>query len=300
MKSGGNYQRGNPRQSNVEFDTYLNQLLDSGSENVKSRVYVRSHLSPALPQLFKFVDNWLSERNKDQNGLKSKEFWQCFIGQIGFYIYEDTLESLRGGKDTVFTITPTANGSPSPSLRLDKIASKDHVVIHRQDIPKPRCETNIANSNCGIYENWVNLSATEYLADDRSVHAFRRKNYGVKETGTRIRHRFLFSIDEIWNVLNRQTDSTMDHGIALILTGGGVKAAYQTRLIDQLYNQDYLVNAVTESRLPEGQFGTLPVKHVIGTSGGALLWAFVAAIKNEDKPLALSKLLWQKSVNNGD
>jgi hypothetical protein len=65
--------------------------------------------------------------------------------------------------------------------------------------------------------------------------------------------------------------------MALVLTGGGVKAAYQTRLIDYLYGSGRLFNDVPA----EAATIAAKVDYVIGTSGGALLGIFVSALNNK-------------------
>lgn len=93
--------------------------------------------------------------------------------------------------------------------------------------------------------------------------------------------------------------------LALMLPGGGVKAAYQSRLVDALYGRHLLINrlAAEAEALPSApaaslsgsgdEDGGLPVDYVIGTSGGALLGFFVARL-GPDGPWNLSDILWKR------
>lgn len=97
-----------------------------------------------------------------------------------------------------------------------------------------------------------------------------------------------FMVDEVMQLLRQQKRSTSDGEIALVLPGGGVKAAYQTRIMDELYKHHYLTNAAVAD---PNDLSTLAVRNVIGTSGGALLGYFVSQLREE--PLELFDILWQ-------
>jgi len=99
--------------------------------------------------------------------------------------------------------------------------------------------------------------------------------------------------------------------LALMLPGGGVKAAYQSRLVDALYGHHLLINrlaagdeAPSASRAVRAANGVgpggegLPVDYVIGTSGGALLGFFVARL-GPDGPWNLSDVLWKRPLHAG-
>lgn len=80
--------------------------------------------------------------------------------------------------------------------------------------------------------------------------------------------------------------------LALVLPGGGVKAVYQSALLDELYGRALLRNSLSSA---QGRYATsLPVDAVVGTSGGALLGYFVARL-GEGGPWNLSKVLWERS-----
>jgi len=76
------------------------------------------------------------------------------------------------------------------------------------------------------------------------LQRFAGRNYVSESIGWRTRFLFAFNLEELRGLLRRHEprDPGEDDGIALVLTGGGVKAAYQTRLIDHLYGNGFLRN----------------------------------------------------------
>lgn len=101
---------------------------------------------------------------------------------------------------------------------------------------------------------------------------------------------FGFTADEAVRLL-RQDQATSGRGeLALVLPGGGVKAAYQSRIVDELYRQGYLRNFQVE-----GAGDPLKVRYVIGTSGGALLGFFVSQL-GSGGPWNLTDILWKRDV----
>jgi predicted acylesterase/phospholipase RssA len=96
-----------------------------------------------------------------------------------------------------------------------------------------------------------------------------------------------FTVDESIRLLRQQQRDSTDKFLTLVLPGGGVKAAYQTRILDALYGNDLLRNEHA------GDSGNaLTVRNVIGTSGGALLGYFVAQLGSKAVPLF--DVLWNK------
>ncbi|MEM7480000.1 MAG: patatin-like phospholipase family protein [Acidobacteriota bacterium] len=94
---------------------------------------------------------------------------------------------------------------------------------------------------------------------------------------------FSFTLGESMDLLR----GSQNRRLALVLPGGGVKAAYQSRLVDALYGEHWIHNS--ESRPLNGN--SLPVDTVVGTSGGALLGYFVARL-SEHSSFDLATLLW--------
>ncbi|MDX1999622.1 MAG: hypothetical protein SF066_18025 [Thermoanaerobaculia bacterium] len=92
---------------------------------------------------------------------------------------------------------------------------------------------------------------------------------------------FRFTVDEALRLFSRREDSRL----ALVLPGGGVKAAYQTTWLDVLYRQKRLQNR------GDGDADRLDVDLVTGTSGGALVGYFAARL-GETGPFDLTERLW--------
>jgi len=104
------------------FEQFLNQLLVASNKPHKPTIYLPSHLSPALPQLFEYVATWLGDR------VTNSQFWENFINQIGFYIHNDTLDALhqRSADEPIFVITPVkACSEQMPSICLKKSGTMD-------------------------------------------------------------------------------------------------------------------------------------------------------------------------------
>jgi len=103
-----------------------------------------------------------------------------------------------------------------------------------------------------------------------------------------------FRLDESIRLLKQNRAVSEQASLAVLLPGGGVKAAYQSTLVDLLYGRSYLVNTRLLDPRPSGateRHSPLAVEHVIGTSGGALLGFFVAQL-GESGPFDLSDRLW--------
>lgn len=103
---------------------------------------------------------------------------------------------------------------------------------------------------------------------------------------------FSFTADEVIRLLRQDQVTSNREALALVLPGGGVKAAYQSRIVDELYRRRYLQNARVETP------GPLEVQYVIGTSGGALLGFFVSQL-GEDGPFNLTDILWKRDPAKG-
>lgn len=101
---------------------------------------------------------------------------------------------------------------------------------------------------------------------------------------------FGFTLDEAFRLLRQDQATSGVADLALVLPGGGVKAAYQSTVVDALYQRGYLKNfkaAATPGSEP------LDVQYVIGTSGGALLGFFVSQL-GEKGPRELAHILWHR------
>ena len=113
------------------------------------------------------------------------------------------------------------------------------------------------------------------------------------------RRSFAFRVGEALRLIAHAQREEGCEKLALVLPGGGVRAAYQSVLVDRLYGTDgapasgpLLVNRradPTQCRPPAG--GAMPVDYVVGNSGGALLGFFVSRLGDGDRR-RLSDLLW--------
>ena len=110
---------------------------------------------------------------------------------------------------------------------------------------------------------------------------------------------YAFTVDEALHLIREQQRSSTDRNLALVLPGGGVKAAYQTDIIDELYAHRYLMNEAVAPITADPT--ALPVRTVIGTSGGALLGYFVSQLPA--KSIELFNILWvpdNRVLTSGD
>ncbi len=127
---------------------------------------------------------------------------------------------------------------------------------------------------------------------------------------------FPFTLGEIMRLLHQNQNKTGKKDFGLVLSGGGVKSAYQTKLIDHLYKNNYVQNIVQNKNQsqekdskntvsnPEKPINVkkdaknnskkpIDVKYVLGNSGGALLGMFVSAQPRNSNELGkLSSVLW--------
>lgn len=142
---------------------------------------------------------------------------------------------------------------------------------------------------------------------------------------------FAFRVGETLDLIDFHQRISSRSRLSLVLPGGGVKAAYQSRVLDALYgltendppflqnvlargapaalprpgtHRDDLVFAAAGSPLAPDPGGAAPaaeplaIDSVVGTSGGALLGFFVARL-SADSPGELSKILWQPGSDRG-
>ena len=94
---------------------------------------------------------------------------------------------------------------------------------------------------------------------------------------------FDFTVDEIMALLRQDQENSGQQRLALVLPGGGVKAAYQSRLLDQIYGEGWLANPPRDQRTAPGKSPPLQVETISGTSGGAMVGAFAARSKADRK-----------------
>lgn len=258
----------------ADFDVQLAELVRTmtGPEPVDAAVHLPSHLSDAVREL----DGRIRKISGNEPGALDA-------------VMENFLERLRFG-----------DASSGAALRLT-LAEVDggplshFFVLRRLALPatvEPGASLPLTLQEETRFLDYL-AGAPARVPKDSKLARFAAGNYQHADAGWRNRFRFEFSLDELNAILRSHVrDSQEDNGIALVLTGGGVKAAYQTKLIDELYKSGYLYNRLAPpDQLPPH---AVPVNYVVGTSGGALLGIFVASLDGSRAYPDLSTRLWHK------
>ena len=250
------------------------------------RLALTSHLSTGgflrpVSQTAAWLADRLAAATLDADGDEAKEltdrFWTAFFNHARFTLDGTLAEGAGSGKlvEIAADAVP-AGASAAPAYR-------DHLVITARAADSifsghafPRPAVELAPALAATFER------------DPSPAAFRpmlapEPYFGVRTFG--------FTVDETVGLLRQHQTTSGRARLALVLPGGGVKAVYQSQLVDSLYGNGYLKNALT-TRGPRPDASPLDVDFVIGTSGGALLGYFVARLA-ENGPWNLSQVLWQ-------
>jgi hypothetical protein len=277
----------------ARLDEWLTTLL-AGRDGPQVNVELGSHFSPAFARFVADVNRWLDQRPAEQR-KHAVRVWNELVKQLRFTVHgEPRVDPSRSGGLT-FMLLEGRDCQRAPTVHcLSEAELGDVFVVRRQALPPhlstgtdtPRADGGEAN-----FLDWLR-DAKNLPRDGRELGSFASGNYVAESTGSRARYRFLFTLDELRSILRPIDPPGEGDAIALVLTGGGVKAAYQTKLIDHLYGSGYLRNTIAVAR--SDSTGALPVKYVIGTSGGALLGVFVAAIRDGQKDLNFSDRLWRR------
>ncbi|HYX24706.1 MAG TPA: hypothetical protein VFC23_11180 [Thermoanaerobaculia bacterium] len=227
---------------------------------------------------------WLGERLKEAKlkadaGRRLEDaFWSAFFDHARFTL-DGTLA--EGRAPASGSIEIAAEEVPAGSVPGPR--SEDHLVI-AAGVAAPIFEAG------RLHPPDVALppELKAMLERDPAPAAFRslltpEPYFGVRTFG--------FTVDESLGLLRQHQKSSGKAQLALVLPGGGVKAVYQSRLVDALYREGYLKNALTRAA-PRPEAKPVDVDFVIGTSGGALLGYFVARLA-EHGPWDLSQVLWE-------
>jgi predicted acylesterase/phospholipase RssA len=287
----------------------------------KETILLSSHLSPSVPYLIRYATHWTERQELDDDAREA--FYAAVLKAIRFgkpvqqgdvrenpatYQLVDEIVRLGGAP------LPEAVNELKPDLALN-LALLEHIVVRkrvfmassdlRRTIAEARDQSsaNSASQKKAERVKDVALFADTRLSEDAlgpTLTKFREDNYRRIQFGTVTQRHFRFTIPELWSLLEgvRARDDDGNSRLALVLTGGGVKAAYQTSMIDYLYDARRLVNPGGKEPRPEH---AQQVDFVIGTSGGALLGVFVAAMDeafnqariSSDKN-RLTNILWKE------
>jgi predicted acylesterase/phospholipase RssA len=273
------------------------------------RIVLASHLStPGFLDPVLATANWLQQRLKILKGDKAavkERFWKAFFDHARFAIDCDSMDKVPKPGARSCWEPPISEARPGPieivypgesALREELAGSpwarpaggtgfREHFVIagaKADEIFKP----DELKRAIPTYRRELLALFGERSADSPPMPAFESMLDPEPLLGVRT---FGFTVDEILRLL-RQDQRTSPPGLALVLPGGGVKAVYQSRIVDDLYGKGYLRNFAAKARSGEDP---LEVQYVIGTSGGALLGYFVSQL-GPGGPPDLTGILWKR------
>ncbi len=251
-------------------------LLDSLREDRSTvPIVVDSHLSDGLIQLVEATAGWL-----EAGGGADLELWRRFRDRLRFAGVPSPAGDGPGARPARFEVVRVVDrggdrgfaGCADPmSECLGAGAQTDLLVARRAGLPGA-----LAAAGCEPVSapGWQDRLPAAW-APDHPMRVFLARNLEPHQRGFLTRRHYRFTLDEIWSILREEGSGGGAEGLSLVLTGGGVKAGYQTELVDQLYRRGYLYNRLAEE---PAERRALRVDSIVGTSGGALLGVFVAAI----------------------
>ena len=293
------------------------QEVWNAAKTPRYRIVLASHLS-TLGFLDPVRDTaaWLEPRlDRIEDGKEREDrrerFWEAFFEQARFAIGCDSLETEGAGSCWEL---PKSEEPPWPVEILypgEAVLRRDEEARARPRAGRRYRERLVMAGNTAdeIFsrpgpDNDVPFHKPAPLTELEEIFAERKNDRPGPDTrplrpfepilepeplfGVRT---FGFTADEAVRLLRQDQTTSNREALALVLPGGGVKAAYQSRIVDELYRHRYLKNSQvgTPGPLP----GPLEVQYVIGTSGGALLGFFVSQL-GEDGPFNLTDILWKR------
>ncbi|HEU4531429.1 MAG TPA: hypothetical protein VFR59_09585, partial [Steroidobacteraceae bacterium] len=322
-------QQGTTPQGQASFENLFKRVRDDTAE--PPTVLLPHHLSAAVDHLL-----WRAAVFADEQELTASEREQFFTRLTQGIAFRQLLPpDAIPHADFEYVDTP---GAPEDDPWVTR--DREVLVIHRHVISSfPQLQRTIAavqvDAAAAATEGrlgWLGEPGKEKGV----LAAFYADNYKLHQYGSISRRYFRFTIPELWaflegDVAAARIEGSLQGGLALVLTGGGVKAAYQTRLVEELYRTKRLRNSTVkpaadaapvtgvdastggtngdearatpvpqstpaEAGTPER---TQEVNYVIGTSGGALLGIFVSALDDQvlarlsqSGEAALTSVLW--------
>ena len=329
--SGHQWLPGNTEEDLEAFRTQLWRTAKgevSEGEGPRYRIVLASHLSTTgfLDPLLDTA-KWLNDKLKGPAGNEElrERFWQAFFENSRFAIDCDALAPERPLAERSCWELPKAEEQKGEGP-VEILFPGESALRHERGWAYARAESGSGSSgnagnagNAGNYREHLVIAGpeTESIFDGsaafqpaRPARSLELKAlFGDAKTGTPpaaflpiLRpeplfgvRTFGFTVDEIVRLLHQDQTTSERAELALVLPGGGVKAAYQSRIVDDLYSRGYLKNfRVRDSRNRK----PLDVRYVIGTSGGALLGFFVSQLR-EDGPEGLTDILWKKDARRG-
>ncbi len=285
--SGG---ESDPQVTRSKFDMLLKEIGTESNTNAR-KILVDSHLSSTFPVLLSYVADRAEFLNIDVDAENGR-FWTSFFSVLEFkisdeHIRDDNLVATVRGPDSRDGVDLRLTG---PDTFFQDVFVYD--AGFGQELFGDPVEIQTTRFRMTAIQEWLlggSLGATR--PGNGVVGDYLDLNFSVHEAGFRKQRHFRYTLNEIWTIMHEAGNDSA----ALVLTGGGVKAAYQTRLIDYLYGKSYLTNTSNLPQEPQS-IEPLTIDYIIGTSGGALLGLFVAAI-DEARNLDLTRRLWWVSEN---
>jgi predicted acylesterase/phospholipase RssA len=294
--------RGSRTADGSAADVYDRFILALGRTDEAPSVSIRltSHLAAGLPLLIEYTQSRL-ETLAGEPGLSVAHFWTRFLDGLSFaddrpgageeadLVVRTRLAELTcpGVAQDVLLVPTCDSGRPGYRDVLVYSPKAGRVLFAgREGAPAPEFGRNIIG-------RWLDgmLDARSH-PESVPLQTFLDANFGLHEIGFSKRRHFRFTLAELWDQFALAGTASGDAPFALVLTGGGVKAAYQTGMIDHLYGTGLLSN-----RKPPPGDDAIAVDYVVGTSGGALLGIFVSAI-DEPAGLDLTQALWRNEAED--
>lgn len=289
-----------------QLGDFMRSLLE---EPDRKTLWLPSHLSPTVPFVIDYAAGWA--KGAELSVEARETLFAALIKAIHFgdrRVVEPD-KPTRAGDSYHLVDDPYTRGAREPRAAhefeaqipapyvSDKIIVRKQVFLGMRELRE--LVAQVARQERPAPPESIPLFAENLIAEKElgeQIANFRESNYRRAQFGPVSQRHFRFTIPEMWWLL-RSADEDPNAPLALVLTGGGVKAAYQTRMIDYLYGHSRLYNAGTR---PERWDISQRVNYVIGTSGGALLGIFVASMNDKvvdarkKDERVLTPILWRE------
>jgi predicted acylesterase/phospholipase RssA len=243
------------------------------------------------------IQRWLDSRSKQaasqDSGALRERFWAALFDHSCFHFGEP--QRCRGTDEaSEFEFVPAL-----PDDRDHRETFRNHLVMRADLARRLFAERALSRPRpsplAGEMRELIATAGAEAARPTHDVarpfesHAAPQKYFGTRT--------FAFTLDETLRMLDLNRQMAGARSLALVLPGGGVKAAFQSRVVDELYREKRLANG-DPAAAPAGR-SPMQVDYVVGTSGGALLGYFVARL-GENGPFDLADILWYRVLENGD
>jgi Patatin-like phospholipase len=282
------------------------EKLSAIKENDVCRVAMSSHLSTSsflapIAATSEWLNNRLQSEDPKKRDERENQFWSKFFDHVRFTFDFSPPEQPNGAADCA----PISGDKEQPTGSVRNLPGfrEYHFVIGSRRattiFPDRKFDPAVAPIPQRLQKIFPKPDAKGYEKHGKAAEeekqsvpkAFRPLVFSEPYFGVRT---FAFTIDESMDLL-RQQQQSRDDMLALILPGGGVKARFQSTLLEHLYkNGRYLRNYNSPPLAPTRGAKALHVDYIIGTSGGALLGFFLAQL-GEKGPWEFSELLWKKN-----